>query len=251
MSISVLVGSRRPQERGAGGVICPAWLTRLDEVVEGDGYAVANVDALAEGPGFRKVRRLLGVTAFGVNAIELPPGFETGRHFHDEQEELYFVHRGRIRIRLNDETEHVLGPGGLARVDAADRAPDQERGRRAAVYLIAGGKDGYVGRDGRLPEGETSRFGAAGNPGRACSARWPSAQPPGRLPGLPGRQPLEPARRQAAGAAELGRHRALDRRGEHMHADFGSGNYQGADRHPVRHRPARPAARTGLVRLRG
>jgi hypothetical protein len=25
------------------------------------------------------------------------------------------------------------------------------------VYLIAGGKDGYVGRDGRVPEGEEQR----------------------------------------------------------------------------------------------
>ena len=89
------------------------------EVVEGDGYAVGNVEALAEGPGFRKIRRALGVTAFGVNAIEIPPGFQTGRHFHEEQEELYFVHRGRIAITMNDETEHVLGPGGLARVDAS------------------------------------------------------------------------------------------------------------------------------------
>ena len=29
------------------------------------------------------------------------------------------------------------------------------------VYLVAGGKDGYVGRDGKLPEGETTRFGPA------------------------------------------------------------------------------------------
>jgi hypothetical protein len=28
-----------------------------------------------------------------------------------------------------------------------------------------GGKDGYVGRDGRLPEGETSRFGDSGPAG--------------------------------------------------------------------------------------
>jgi hypothetical protein len=33
------------------------------------------------------------------------------------------------------------------------------------VYLVTGGKDGYVGRDGRLPEDETSRFGASGTPG--------------------------------------------------------------------------------------
>ena len=34
-----------------------------------------------------------------------------------------------------------------------------------AVYVVVGGKDGYVGRDGKLPEGETSRFGANGPPG--------------------------------------------------------------------------------------
>ena len=135
------------------------------EVVQGDGYAVVNVDALGEGPGFRKVRRELGVTAFGVNAIELPPDFETGRHFHDEQEELYFVHRGRIRIRLNDDIEHELGPGGLARVDAATVRQIKNVGDEPALYVIAGGKDGYVGRDGKLPEGETSRFGPAGQPG--------------------------------------------------------------------------------------
>src|SRR5918994_1201407 len=88
------------------------------EVVEGDGWSVANFDALGEGPGFRKVRRALGVTAFGVNAIVLPVGYETGRHFHDEQEELYFLHRGCIEITFNDDATHTLGPGGLARVDA-------------------------------------------------------------------------------------------------------------------------------------
>jgi len=134
-------------------------------VVQGDGYAVANVDALGDGPGFRKVRRELGVTAFGVNAIEIPPGHETGRHYHEEQEELYFVHSGRVQITLNDDTQHVLGPGGLARVDASTVRQIKNIGDVPAVYLCAGGKDGYVGRDGRLPEGETSRFGDAGRPG--------------------------------------------------------------------------------------
>jgi quercetin dioxygenase-like cupin family protein len=137
----------------------------VHEVVQGDGYAVANVDALGDGPGFRKVRRELGVTAFGVNAIEIPQGYATGRHYHDEQEELYFVHRGHVRITLNDETEHLLGPGGLARVDAATVRQIENVGDEPALYLVAGGKDGYVGRDGRLPEGETSRFGPAGRSG--------------------------------------------------------------------------------------
>jgi mannose-6-phosphate isomerase-like protein (cupin superfamily) len=131
------------------------------EVVEGEGYAVANVDALGEGPGFRKVRRMLGVTAFGVNAIELPPGYETGRHYHESQEELYFLHRGQVEITFNDESTHLLGPGGLARVDAATIRKIKNVGDGPAVYLCAGGKDGYVGRDGLLPEGEESRFGAS------------------------------------------------------------------------------------------
>jgi mannose-6-phosphate isomerase-like protein (cupin superfamily) len=131
----------------------------VQDVVEGEGYALANIGALAEGPGFRKVRRALGVTAFGVNAIELPAGYETGRHYHERQEELYFVHRGRIEVTFNDESTHELGPGGAARVDAATVRKIKNVGDEPAVYLAVGGEGGYVGRDGKVPEGETSRFG--------------------------------------------------------------------------------------------
>jgi quercetin dioxygenase-like cupin family protein len=126
----------------------------------GDGYAVANLDDLGEGPGFRKVRKALGVTAFGVNAIVLPPGYETGRHYHEEQEELYFVHRGRIAMEFGDGSTHELESGGLAWVDAPTvRKVRNLSDSEEAVYVIVGGKDGYIGRDGRQPEGETSRLG--------------------------------------------------------------------------------------------
>ena len=132
----------------------------VHDVVEGDGYAVGNVDALSDEPGFRKVRRALGVTAFGVNAIEIPEGYDAPRHFHDEQEELYFVHRGRIEIEFGDGSKYVLGPGGLARVDAPTVRQVRNVGDGSAVLLVAGGKEGYVGRDGRMPEGETRSGGA-------------------------------------------------------------------------------------------
>ncbi len=135
------------------------------EVVTGEGFAVANIDGLGEGPGFRKVRKELGVTAFGVNAIVIPPDWETGRHYHEEQEELYFVHSGTIEIEFGEAEVHRLGPGGVARVDAQTVRKIRNVGEGSAVYLIAGGKDGYVGRDGKLPEGETSRFGSDGPPG--------------------------------------------------------------------------------------
>jgi mannose-6-phosphate isomerase-like protein (cupin superfamily) len=157
------VGARRAPQRRARGVSAggtlPQVADEVQDVVEGDGYALANIDALAEGPGFRKVRRALGVTAFGVNAIELPPGYETGRHYHDRQEELYFVHRGRIEVTLGDEATYALGPGGAVRVDAATVRKIKNVGDEPAVYLAVGGEGGYVGRDGRLPEGETTRFG--------------------------------------------------------------------------------------------
>jgi mannose-6-phosphate isomerase-like protein (cupin superfamily) len=129
-----------------------------ENVTKGEGYAVANLDDLGEGPGFRKIRKSLGVTAFGANAIVLPPSYETGRHYHDEQEELYFLHSGRIAIEFGDDSSHELGPGGLAWVDAATvRSIRNHSDSEDAVYVVVGGKDGYVGRDGRQPEGESRR----------------------------------------------------------------------------------------------
>ena len=41
------------------------------DVGRGEGFSVGHLDAMGEGPGFRKVRRDLDVKAFGVNAIVL------------------------------------------------------------------------------------------------------------------------------------------------------------------------------------
>jgi uncharacterized cupin superfamily protein len=114
-----------------------------------DGYAVSTLEQMGDGPGFRKVRRELGVTAFGINAIVLPAGYTTGVHFHDEQEETYFVHAGTIEFRFGDGSTHVIGAGGIARVDAATHRQMHNAGDGEAIVLVVGGKDGYVGRDGQ------------------------------------------------------------------------------------------------------
>jgi uncharacterized cupin superfamily protein len=133
------------------------------KVIVGEGYAVAeNLSALGEGYGFRKLRKGLGVTAFGVNAITMPPGFESGSHYHDVQEELYFVHRGTIEMVFGDGTTHRLSEGGSARVDAATVRKVRNVGDGDATYLCAGGKDGYVGRDGKMPDGEQRVSGPPG-----------------------------------------------------------------------------------------
>jgi mannose-6-phosphate isomerase-like protein (cupin superfamily) len=126
-------------------------------VTSAEGYAVGHLDDLGDGPGFRKIRKGLGVTAFGVNAIVLPAGIETGFHYHDLQEELYFVHRGTIEMEFGDGSVQRLGEGGLARVDAATVRKIRNVGDGDAIYLCAGGKGGYIGRDGRVRPGEEQR----------------------------------------------------------------------------------------------
>jgi mannose-6-phosphate isomerase-like protein (cupin superfamily) len=118
------------------------------------GYAIATLDELGDGPGFRKVRRALGVTAFGVNGVVYEPGFEGFLHYHDEQDELYFVHRGRARVQVGDET-HEVGEGALIHVEAkTPRKFTNLSDTEELVLLVVGGKDGYVERDGHLVDPE-------------------------------------------------------------------------------------------------
>jgi mannose-6-phosphate isomerase-like protein (cupin superfamily) len=125
----------------------------MTEAVQGEGYAISSLDEMGEGYGFRKIRRAVGVTAFGINALVLPSGYETNVHYHDEQEETYFVHQGGVEFRFGDGTKHRLGPGGVVRVDAATHRGLRNVGESDAVVVIAGGKDGYVGHDGRPGDG--------------------------------------------------------------------------------------------------
>jgi len=112
-------------------------------------YAFSSLDELGSGPGFRKIRAPLGVTAFGINGIVMPPGHDGFLHFHDTQDELYFVHRGRVEVEVEGETR-VLGEGGLFHVSSTTRRKVSNPFDQDAVLLAIGGKDGYVERDGHM-----------------------------------------------------------------------------------------------------
>jgi len=128
------------------------------------GYSFTTLEELGDDYGFRKVRRALGVTAFGVNALVLPPGFSGFHHWHDTQDELYFVHRGRARVEIGGEV-HELGEGGLLHVESTTpRMVSNASDSEDLVVLVVGGKDGYVERDGHLvdPERDLARRQAFG-----------------------------------------------------------------------------------------
>jgi len=112
-------------------------------------YAFGSIEQLGSGPGFRKIREPLGVTAFGANAIVFPARFDGFLHWHDEQDELYFVHRGRVLVEADGE-ERELAEGGLFHAQAQTRRKISNPFDEEAVVLVVGGKDGYVGRDGHL-----------------------------------------------------------------------------------------------------
>ena len=116
------------------------------------GHSFGSINEMGDGV-FRKVRRELGIAAFGVNALVLAPGVVSRPHFHDEQDELYFVHRGRASFEV-DGDEFELGPGGVVYVESTTPRKINNRTDEELVVLAVGGKEGYVGRDGQLVDVE-------------------------------------------------------------------------------------------------
>ena len=124
------------------------------------GYSFGSIDELGESYGFRSVRRALGVSAFGVNAIVMPSGFEGFDHWHDSQDELYFVHSGTARFEVDGDVRE-LGPGGLVHVESTTPRKVSNGGDDDLVLLVVGGKDGYVERDGHLVDSADAERRAA------------------------------------------------------------------------------------------
>ena len=116
-------------------------------------YAFGSLDELGKGPGFRKIRKALGVEAFGVNAIVFPPHYEGPEHYHDTQDELYFVHKGRIRVDVGGESRE-LTEGGLFHASSTTPRRISNVGDEDAIVYIVGGRGGYVERDGHLVDPE-------------------------------------------------------------------------------------------------
>jgi quercetin dioxygenase-like cupin family protein len=124
--------------------------------------AFSSIDELGEGPGFRKVRAPLGVTAFGVNAIVYPPRFEGFAHYHDTQDELYLVHRGKVRVEVEGEARD-LEAGGLFHCESTTPRKLSNPFDEEAVVFAVGGKGGYIERDGHLVEpAEAERLASFG-----------------------------------------------------------------------------------------
>jgi quercetin dioxygenase-like cupin family protein len=89
---------------------------------------------------FFKIRKALGTTAFGLNEVRMPPGFEGPAHDESDtgHEEVYVCLEGGATVTIGDE-EVQLEPGAYLRV-----APGTQRqvqaGPAGVRFLAIGGK---------------------------------------------------------------------------------------------------------------
>lgn len=90
--------------------------------MSGEGYLGMAIDEL---PGLwdgfaRLVREGMGISAFGVQIMDLPPDYETKSHDESEtgQQELYVGMRGAGAVVIAGGERLALDPEHLVRVDA-------------------------------------------------------------------------------------------------------------------------------------
>lgn len=103
---------------------------------------IDDMEAIFRG-GFRRARAELGVESFGMQVIELPPGYEKypeHDHAHDGQEEVFVALRGSGEIEIAGE-RYPLDSDHMARV-----APETKRkvwpGDDGLRMLVIGGIPG-------------------------------------------------------------------------------------------------------------
>jgi mannose-6-phosphate isomerase-like protein (cupin superfamily) len=110
------------------------------------GVTVVALDPAGE-ERFQRLRRELGVTAFGLNLIRLRPRQQGRIHRHERQEEVYVVLEGTLTLEVEGEPRE-LGPDTLARVAPHVRRRLSNRGDVPLLVLAIGGAEPHEGRDG-------------------------------------------------------------------------------------------------------
>jgi mannose-6-phosphate isomerase-like protein (cupin superfamily) len=88
----------------------------------------------------KRARSGLGVTAFGMQVLDLPAYLATypeHNHLHDGQEEVYTVLKGRALLHAAGAT-HELEPGVFVRVGPGEQRRLATKEERATVLCLGG-----------------------------------------------------------------------------------------------------------------
>ena len=102
------------------------------------GFALAQLDDCETTGNWRLVRRALGLRAFGLNVVDIPPGEQIPEHDETgrDQEEVFFVVAGSPTLVLDGE-DHPAPAGTFARLDPEHVRTVRNDGGETARVLIA------------------------------------------------------------------------------------------------------------------
>ncbi len=92
------------------------------------------------GGGFKHVAKSLGLSSFGINILDIPPGFEgypEHDHSADGQEELYIPIAGSARLDAGGESQ-VLEPGVVVRVGPDEKRKIVTEGDSVRIIAVGG-----------------------------------------------------------------------------------------------------------------
>jgi uncharacterized cupin superfamily protein len=104
----------------------------------GGGFTVAHRDDCETSGNWRLVRRTLGLRAFGMNLVDIPPGEQIPEHDETgrDQEEVFYVVAGTPTLVVDGE-DRSTRPGTFARLDSDHRRTVRNDGDETATVLIA------------------------------------------------------------------------------------------------------------------
>jgi uncharacterized cupin superfamily protein len=101
-------------------------------------FTLAHRDDCETTGNWRLVRRTLGLRAFGLNVVEIPPGEQIPEHDETDrdQEEVFCVLSGSPTLIIDGE-DHAVRAGTFARLDPVHSRTVRNDGQEPASVLIA------------------------------------------------------------------------------------------------------------------
>ncbi|MBY8828131.1 cupin domain-containing protein [Hephaestia mangrovi] len=104
-------------------------------------------DEPVQGRWYRRLAPASGLTAFGVSHVVLRPGaWSAQRHWHEGEDEFLVMISGEA-VLVDDDGDHVLGPGDCAAFPMGDRNGHhlQNRSDKDCVFVVVGAGDNLGG----------------------------------------------------------------------------------------------------------
>jgi quercetin dioxygenase-like cupin family protein len=100
-------------------------------------FTILHIDELEASGNWLLARRSLGVTAFGMNVVDIAPGDQIPEHDETErdQQEVFVVVSGAPSLMIDGEA-HELSAGSMARLDPHLTRTVVNTGAEAARVLI-------------------------------------------------------------------------------------------------------------------